>query len=91
MPMPSNAIGHNIDVFIFLVDERIDQPSQCWVQIVVMLCCSPSYEYWANIHLDGLAQACPGKKGMIVVKNNYYDAVWWSERSMNSCGAHDIV
>ena len=31
------------------------------------------------------------KPRVIVVKNNYYDAVWWSERSMNLCGAHDTV
>ena len=31
------------------------------------------------------------KKKVIIVKNNDYDAVWWSERSMKLCGAHIIT
>ena len=31
------------------------------------------------------------KKGDNCEKNNDYDAVWWSERSMKVCGAHYIV
>ena len=30
------------------------------------------------------------EKKVIIVKNNDYDAVWWSERSMKLCGAHII-
>ena len=30
------------------------------------------------------------KEVIIVKKNNDYDAVWWSERSMKLCGAHII-
>ena len=31
------------------------------------------------------------KKGDTCEKNNDYNAVWWSERSMKVCGAHYIV
>ena len=42
-----------------------------------------SFVYCANFHLEGSAQACAGKKKVIIVKNNYDDAVWWSERKMS--------
>ena len=30
------------------------------------------------------------EKKVIIVKNNNYDAVWWSEGSMKLCGAHIV-